>query len=79
MDIPPGDFKASHGWHRRYMNWYQLFISHQTTLRQKLPAEYEDQIVVKLHRFVNVLSREHAYNLSEIGNSDETAVWFDAS
>lgn len=77
MDIAPADFKASRGWLQRFMKRNQFSIRRRTTLCQKLPAEYEDQ-VVKFHRFVNALRRDHVYDLSQIGNADQTPVWFDA-
>lgn len=34
--------------------------------------------MLKFHRFVNSLRREHGYDLSEIGNTDQTPIWFNA-
>ncbi|KAH6935877.1 hypothetical protein HPB50_011319 [Hyalomma asiaticum] len=60
MGIRQTHFKASRGWAMRFMNRNQLPIRRRTTLRQKLPSEYESQ-VVNFHRFVNGLRREHEY------------------
>ncbi|KAH8028388.1 hypothetical protein HPB51_016501 [Rhipicephalus microplus] len=77
METPQAQFKESRGWTTRFMNRNQLSIRPRTTICQKLPREYEDH-VIKFHRFVNALRREHAYDLSQIGTADQTLVWFDA-
>lgn len=77
MEIPQTQFKASRGWATWFMNRNQLSIRRRTTICQKLPRKYEDH-VIKFHRFVNALGREHEYDLSQIGNADQTPVWFDA-
>ncbi|KAH7941748.1 hypothetical protein HPB49_016929 [Dermacentor silvarum] len=74
MNISPMDFKASEGWLWRFMK-RQLSIRHRTTLCQRLPRKYDDK-VIKFHRFVNALRAEHEYHLDQIGNADQTPVWF---
>lgn len=75
MNISLMDFKASEGWLRRFMKRQQLGIRRRTTLCQRLPREYDDK-VIKFHRFVNALRAEHEYHLDQIGNADQTPVWF---
>ncbi|KAH9379826.1 hypothetical protein HPB48_010401 [Haemaphysalis longicornis] len=77
MEMPQAQFKANRGWVTRFMNRNQLSICRRTTLCQKLPSEYESH-VIKFHCFVNGLTREHQYDLSQIGNANQTPVWFDA-
>ncbi|KAM7287750.1 hypothetical protein ISCGN_031441 [Ixodes scapularis] len=44
---------------------------------QRLPAEYGDKLL-SFQKYVIELRREHGYILSQIGNADQTPVWFDS-
>ena len=48
-----------------------LSLRQKTTLDQRLPDDYEEQIV-KLHRYIINRGREHNYPLHLISNMDET-------
>ena len=69
-------FKASTGWCVRMMRRAGLTLRRRTSLAQKLPAEYSDKLL-QFQRHVIALRKEHSYMLSQIGNADETPVYFD--
>lgn len=75
--IPATVFKASNGWIRRFMNRKNLSLRRRTTMCQRLPEEYGEKLL-SFQKFVIKKRREHAYLLSQIGNADQTPVWFDA-
>jgi hypothetical protein len=51
-------------------------LIHRTTISQKLPEKYEEKLI-NFQKFVILLRKKHAYLLSQIGNADQTPVWFD--
>ena len=53
-----------------------LVLRKKTKIAQKLPGEYEENIT-NFHRFIIRQRQRFGYNLSFIGNMDETPVWFD--
>lgn len=75
--IPATAFKASNGWIRRFMARKNLSIRRRTTMCQRLPEEYEEKLLA-FQKFVIKMRREHGYIASQIGNADQTPVWFDA-
>lgn len=75
-NIPPNDFRASYGWIRRFMVRKDLSIRRRTTISQKLPEQYEEKILA-FQRYVIALRKQHQYIPSQIGNADQTPVWFD--
>lgn len=68
MNLPALDFKASAGWIRRFKR-KNPSIRQRTTMCQRLPEE---------EKYVIGLRKEHGYILSQIGNADQTRVWFDS-
>ena len=44
FQIPESSFKASYGWAIKFMNRHGLSIRRRTTIAQRLPDAYEDQI-----------------------------------
>lgn len=75
--IPRADFKASAGWIRRFMKRKNLSIRRRTTMCQRLPGEYEDKLL-SFQKYVIGLRHKNKYILSQIGNADQTPVWFDS-
>ena len=69
-------FKASAGWCSRFMNRNSLTLRQRTKIAQKLPAVLEDK-VSSFHSFIINLRKKHGYDLSQIGNMDETPMTFD--
>uniref|UniRef100_K7FXD4 HTH CENPB-type domain-containing protein n=1 Tax=Pelodiscus sinensis TaxID=13735 RepID=K7FXD4_PELSI len=64
-------FKASHGWGNRFMNRHSL-----STIAQKLPMD-SDTKLLQLQKFIIKLHKKHCYDLSLIGNADQTPLNFD--
>ena len=69
-------FKASPGWCSRFMNRNSLTLRQRTKIAQKLPAVLEEKVSA-FHSFVINLRKMNGYNLSQIGNMDETPMTFD--
>lgn len=75
-NIPLTQFKASRGWVMRFMRRNNMAMRRRTTICQKLPANYTEK-VVSFHRYVLRMRQETAFLLSQIGNADQTPVFFD--
>src|SRR6218665_1265677 len=69
-------FLASSGWCSRFMERHSLTLRQRTKIAQKLPAVLEEKID-SFHRFVIKHRKQHEYDLSQIGNMDETPMTFD--
>jgi hypothetical protein len=69
-------FKASTVWCVRMMrrNWFSL--CRRTSLCHRWPADFEEKLVA-FQQHVIGLRKKHSYLLSQIGNADETPVYFD--
>ena len=74
--IPEGQFKAGNHWCQRFMKRNGLSLRQKTTLAQRLPDDYEEKIV-RFHRYIIDLRKEHSYPLHVIANMDETPLTFD--
>lgn len=72
----PANFVASVGWCNRFMNRHNLCIRARTKIAQKLPSELENKIE-SFQRQIIKLRKEYGFDLSQIGNMDETPVSFD--
>lgn len=70
------EFKGSIYWVRRFMRRKGFALRRRTSICQKLPEEYEDKLI-EFQLYVNSLRRQHGYVFGQIGNADETPVWFD--
>lgn len=75
-NIPANEFKASYGWLRRFMARKDLSIRRRTSIAQKLPESFEKKLL-DFQRFVINLRRQNQYQLGQIGNADQTPVYFD--
>lgn len=69
-------FRASSGWCTRFMKRYGLSLRQRTKIAQKLPSDLEEKII-QFQRFVIQKRKETPFELSQIGNMDETSVSFD--
>jgi hypothetical protein len=76
LKIPRQDFKASNGWAVRFMCHKGLALCRRTTLVQKLATDYVEKLIACQHHIIN-LCRKHDYLSGQMGNADETPVFFD--
>ena len=76
LNIPRAEFKASMGWCRRMMRRNGLSLRCRTSLAQHLPADFREKLV-NYQRFVIKLRKKHEYPLDQMGNADQTPVFFD--
>jgi hypothetical protein len=67
-------FKASRGWCEKFLK-REMLLQRKTKISQKLLSEFETELT-ECQRFVNGLRRRNNYSLCQIGNADETAVFF---
>jgi len=75
-NMSDNEFKVSRGWLRRFMKRKGLSLRRRTTLCQKLPRDFTDN-VINFHRHVIRMREGHSYLLSEIGYAYQTPVFFD--
>uniref|UniRef100_K7GH49 HTH CENPB-type domain-containing protein n=1 Tax=Pelodiscus sinensis TaxID=13735 RepID=K7GH49_PELSI len=68
-------FKASYGWGNRFMNRHGLLVQCQTTIAQKLPMDSDTKLLQ--FQSLSKLQKQHCYDLSLIGNTDQTPLHFD--
>lgn len=69
-------FKASRGWLEKWKARHSVSTREKTTVAQKMPPQMEEKIL-SFHRFVIRMRKLRDYPISNIGNIDETAVYFD--
>ncbi|CAM5118805.1 unnamed protein product, partial [Eretmochelys imbricata] len=74
--VKPSMFVASAGWCTRFMNRHSLCLCQRTKIAQKLPRDLEEKIE-SFQRFIIKYRKEYAFELSQIGNMDETPMTFD--
>lgn len=74
--IPFNQFRASRGWFHRFMKRQGFSIRRRTTLCQRLPDAYEEKLL-SFQRYVIDLRKRHDYLYSQIGNADQTPVYFE--
>ena len=70
------NFKVSNGWCQKFMKRHSLALRQRTKISQKLPKDLDEKIT-KFHTFVLNLRKKHDFNLDQIGNMDETPMFFD--
>ena len=68
-------FKASPGWCYRFMARHNLSVRHRT-IAQRLPGDHENKLL-NYQRFIINQRQIHNYDISCIGNADQTPVTFD--
>lgn len=76
MDIERSDFKISKKWVANFMKRHNLSLRRRTTVCQRLPDAYEEKLR-SFHRYVADLRTKTDFMLGQIGNADQTPVWFD--
>ena len=75
-NVAESEFKASVHWCHRFMDRHDLSIRRRTTISQKLPENFEDKLL-KFQRYIIAERKKHEYDLSLIGNADQTPLTFD--
>ena len=70
------NFLISSGWCTRFMKRNKLVLRQKTKISQRLPDDLEEKIT-SFQSFVIRARRSKNYSLVNIGNMDETPVWFD--
>ena len=68
-------FQASNNWCTRFLRRNNLALRQKTKIAQKLPEDQEEKIV-NFHCFVLNCRKKANHELVNIGNMDETPVWF---
>jgi hypothetical protein len=68
-------FKAYHGWREKFKKRESLSLRRRMKISQRLPLEFETKLI-EFQCFVTGQRRRNKYSLSQIGNVDETAVFF---
>lgn len=76
FNLTQRDFKASRGWCVRMMRRNGFCLRRRTSLCQKLPADFEEKLVA-YQRYIIRLRTQNDYLLGQMGNADETPVYFD--
>lgn len=69
-------FKGSRGWCEKFMKRESLSIRRRTTVCQKMPADFAEKIS-EYQTYVKKLHNKNNYELSQIGNADETPIFLD--
>lgn len=72
----PREFHASRGWLQRFMARHGFSMRRRTTMCQRLPDAYEEKLL-NFQRYVIGLRKERNYLLSQLGNADQTPVYFE--
>lgn len=76
LEIARSEFKISTKWVTNFMSRNGLSLRRRMTVCQKPPEEYEEKKEAFLN-FVSERKAQHAFTLGQIGNADQTPVWFD--
>ena len=76
LNIPNQEFKASRGWVDRFMKRTDLSLRRHTIICQKFPENFEKKLK-SFQRYVITLRKEKNFSMRQIGNADETPIWFD--
>ena len=69
-------FIASNGWAQKFVRRHGLALHQKTKIAQKLPKDLDEKISL-FHTFVISLRKQNNFELSQIGNMDETPMTFD--
>jgi hypothetical protein len=75
-NISISQFKVGYGWVRHFMTRPDLTIRRGTTIAQRLPEAHQEKLV-SFQKYVLTLRKQHQYLLEQIGNADQTSVFFD--
>jgi len=70
------NFKASLNWCYRFMKRHSLSIRRRTTIAQKLPEDYEEQLS-NFQTYIINLRKKNNIDPSRLGNADQTPLTFD--
>lgn len=70
------DFKGSARWAYAFLKRHNLSIRRRTHIAQKLPSDNEEKLL-EFQRFVIKQRVKYEFDLSQIGNADQTPLTFD--
>lgn len=71
------EFKISKKWITDFMKWIRLVLQCCKTVLQKLLEKNDEKRLQFLRRVVEDLKKQWGFLLNQIGNADQTPVWFD--
>jgi hypothetical protein len=71
-----GFAKVIYGWVGRSVARRDLTIRRRTTIAQRLPEAYKEKLI-SFQKYALKLRKQHEYLLGQIGNADQTPVFFD--
>jgi hypothetical protein len=74
--ISPSQFIVSKGWMCRFIKRKGPSLRRRTSLSQRVPKDLDDKIIA-FHKFVIGLRKNNSYLLSQIGNANQTPLYFD--
>ena len=69
-------FKASMNWCRRFFGRNNLSKRRRTTISQRLTSDHEE-LLIKFQNYVIKMRKKYEYDMSQIGNADQTPLNFD--
>lgn len=69
-------FKSSEGWVDKFMKRSGFALRRRTSVCQKLPSHFEEKLI-EFQRYIIHLRSTYNHALGQIGNADETPVYFD--
>jgi hypothetical protein len=69
-------FQASDKWFRGFLRRHDLALRRKTKISQKLPEQLSDKII-DFHKYIIKMRKKNNYDLGQIGNMDETPIFFD--
>jgi len=78
LNIPRSRFKASNRWAIRFLCWMGLALRRRTTICQKPPKDFE-QNLLNYQRYITNLRKTVDFLMGQMANADATAIYLDMS
>ena len=69
-------FQASDKWFCGFLRRHDLALRRKTKISQKFPEQLSDKII-DFHKYIIKMRKKNNYDLCQIGNMDETPIFFD--
>ena len=76
LNMPNQEFKVSCGGLDRFMKRAGLSLRRRTSIYQKFPVDFEKKLQ-SFQQYVITLQKEKNFSMLQIGNADETPIWFE--
>ena len=70
------DFAGTTSWCERFMRRNGLCMRTKPTIAQKLPREYERNII-EFHKYITNMRKKLCFEIGQLGNMDEVPLKFD--